>query len=75
VGHVARIRATRNSFKSLDVNPERERLLRRPRRRWEDSIKIDLGYMGFGGVDWIHLAQDSDRWRARVNTVMKLQVP
>jgi hypothetical protein len=49
--------------------------LERPRRRKKDNIKMDLGETGFGDVDWIHLAQDSDRWRALVNTVMSLRVP
>jgi hypothetical protein len=48
---------------------------RRPRRRWEDNIKMDLREVGWGGVDWINLAQDRDRWRALVNTVMNLWVP
>jgi ribosome biogenesis protein Nip4 len=49
--------------------------LGRPRRRWEDNIKTALREIGFGDVDWIHLAQDRDRWRALVNTVMNLRVP
>jgi hypothetical protein len=48
---------------------------RRPRRRWEDNIKMDLREIGFGDVDWIHLAHDRDRWWALVNTVMNLRVP
>jgi hypothetical protein len=51
------------------------RPLGRPRRRWEDNIKMDLREIGFGDVDWIHLAQDRDRWLALVNTVMNLRVP
>jgi hypothetical protein len=51
------------------------RPLGRPRRRWEDNIRMDLGAVGFGDVDWIHLAQDMDRWQALVNTVMNLRVP
>jgi hypothetical protein len=51
------------------------RPLGRPRRRWEDNIKMDLREIGFGDVDWIRLAQDRDRWRALVNTVMSLRVP
>jgi hypothetical protein len=54
--------------------PEGRRPLGRPRRRWEDNIKMDLGEIGFGDVDWIHWAQDSDRWRALVNAVMNLRV-
>jgi hypothetical protein len=50
------------------------RPLRRPRRRWEDNIKMDLQEVGCGGMDWIDLAQDKDRWRAIVNAVMNLRV-
>jgi hypothetical protein len=56
-------------------NPEGKRPLGRPRYRWVDNIKMDLREIGWGGMDWIDLAQDSDRWRALVNTVMNLQVP
>jgi hypothetical protein len=55
--------------------PEGRRPLGRPRRRWEDNIKMDLTEMGFGDVDWIHWAQDRDRLWALVNTVMNLRVP
>jgi hypothetical protein len=55
--------------------PEGRRLLGRPRRRWEDNIKMDLTETGFGYLDWIHRTQDRDRWRALVNTVMNLRVP
>jgi hypothetical protein len=54
---------------------EGRRPLGRPRRRWEDNIKMDLGEIEFGDVDWIRLVQDRDRWRALVNTVMSLRVP
>jgi hypothetical protein len=47
----------------------------RPRQRWTDNIKMDLGEIGWGGVDWIGLAQDRDKWRALVNLMMTLQVP
>ena len=55
--------------------PEGKRPLRRPRRRWEDSIKMDLQEMGRGCGDWIELAQDRDSWRALVSTVMNFGVP
>jgi hypothetical protein len=55
--------------------PDGRRPLGRPRRRWEDNIKIDLREIGFGDVDWIHLAQHRDRWRAFVNTIMNFRVP
>jgi hypothetical protein len=48
--------------------------MRRQRRRWEDGIRMDLREIGWGSVDWIQLAQDRDRWRALVNTVMNLRV-
>jgi hypothetical protein len=53
---------------------ERKRPLGRPRRRWVDNIKMDLREVGWGGRDWIELAQDRDQWRALVNTVMNLRV-
>jgi hypothetical protein len=55
--------------------PEGRRPLGRPRRRRGDKIKMDLREIGFGDVDWIQWAQDRDRWRALVNTVMNLRVP
>jgi ribosome biogenesis protein Nip4 len=54
--------------------PEGKILLERPRCRWEDGIRMDLREIGWGSVEWIQLAQYRDRWRAVVNTVMKLQV-
>ena len=55
--------------------PEGKRPLGRPRRRWEDDIKIDLQEVGWRGMDWIELAQDRDRWRALVNAAMNLRAP
>jgi hypothetical protein len=63
------------AYNILVGRPEGRRPLGRPRRRWEDNIKIDLWEIGFVDVDWIRLAQDRDRWRALVNTVMNLRVP
>jgi hypothetical protein len=65
----------RNACRILMGKPDGKRLLERPRRRWEDNIKIDLREIGWCGMDWIDLAQDRDQWRALVNTVMKFWVP
>jgi hypothetical protein len=65
----------RGAYNILVGRSEGRRPLGRRRRKWEESIKMDLREIGFGGVDWIHLAQDRDRWRALVNTVMNLRVP
>jgi ribosome biogenesis protein Nip4 len=65
----------RSAYNIWVGRPERRRPLGRPRRRWEDNIKMDLRKIVFGDVDWFHLAQDRDRWRAVVNTVMKLRIP
>jgi hypothetical protein len=55
--------------------PEGKRPLGRPRRRWVENIKIDLREIGWDGMDWIDVAQDRDRWRVLVNTVLNLRVP
>jgi hypothetical protein len=73
--HVARIGEERNACKVFVGNPEGKNPLVRPRRRWEDNIKMDLGKIGWYGMDWIDLAQDSGQWKALVNTVMNLRVP
>jgi hypothetical protein len=74
-GHVARMER-RGAYRDLVEKPEGRRPLGRPRRRWEDNIKMDLREVGWrGGMDWINLAQDRDRWRALVNTAMNLRVP
>jgi hypothetical protein len=65
----------RNAYRILVGKPEGKRPLGRPRRRWEDNIRINLREIGWGGVDWIDLAQHRDQWRALVNTVMNLRVP
>ena len=61
--------------KVLVGKPERKRPLGRPRRRYEDNIKMDLQKVGSGCGDWMELAQDRDRWRALVSTVMNFGVP
>jgi hypothetical protein len=66
---------TRNAYRILVGKPEGKRPLGRPRRTWVDNIKIDVSKIGCDGVDWIDLAQDGDKWRALVNTVMNLRVP
>jgi hypothetical protein len=73
-GYVARIGEERKVYKVLVGKPEGKRLLGRPRRRWEDWIRMDLKEIGLGGVDWIRLSQDRDRWRAIVSAVMNLRV-
>jgi len=62
-------------YRMLVGKPEGKRPLGRPRRRWEDNIKLDLQEVGYRGIDWIELAQDRERWRAIVNAVMNLRVP
>jgi hypothetical protein len=64
----------RKVYKVLVGKPEGNRPLGKPRRRWEDGIRIDLRETGWGVVDWIRLAQDRDRWRAVVNAAMNLRV-
>jgi hypothetical protein len=64
----------RQVYRILVEKPEGKRPLGRPRHRWEDGIRMDLKEIGCGGVEWIQLAQDRYRWRAVVNTVMKLLV-
>jgi hypothetical protein len=65
----------RNAYRILVGKPEGNRPLGRPRRRWECNIKMDLTEIGWGGMDWIDLAQDRGQWRVLVNTVMNLRVP
>jgi hypothetical protein len=74
-GHVICMGEKRNAYRILVGKPEGKRPLGRPRRRWENNIKMDLREIGSAGIDWIDLAQDRDRWRALVNTVMNLRVP
>jgi hypothetical protein len=72
-GHVAQMGPKRNAYRLLLGKQEGKRPLGRPRRRWVDDITMDLGEVGWGDVDWIGLAQDRNRWRALVNSVMNLQ--
>jgi hypothetical protein len=74
-GHVARMGEKRNENRISVGKSEGKRPLGRPRRRWEDGIRMDLREIGWGGLDWIDLAQDRDQWRALVNMVINLQVP
>ena len=74
-GHVARMGEDRGVHRVLVGKPEGKRPLARPRRRWEDNIKMDLQEVGGGHGDWVELAQDRDRWRALVGTVRDFRVP
>ena len=74
-GHVARMGEGRGVHRVLVGKPEGKRPLGRPRHRWEGNIKMDLQEVGGGFGDWMELAQDRDRWRALVNTVMNFRVP
>jgi hypothetical protein len=67
--------AGRGAYTVLVGRPEGKRPLERPRRRWEDNIKMELGDIGIDGANWIQLAQDRVQWRAFVNTVVNLRVP
>jgi hypothetical protein len=74
-GHVARMGEGRGVHGVLVGKPEGKRPLGRPRRRWEDNMKMDLQEVGGGCGDWMGLAQDRDRWGAFVSTVRNLRVP
>jgi hypothetical protein len=65
----------RNAYRLLVGKPEGKRPLGRLRHRWVDNIRMDLGEVGWGDVDWIDLAQDRNRWRALVNSILNLRVP
>jgi hypothetical protein len=74
-GHVARMGEKRNAYRLLVEKPEGKRPLGRPRRKWVDNVRMYLGEVGWGDVDWIGVAQDRNRWRALVNSVLNLRVP
>ena len=72
---MARMGQRRGVYRVLVGKPEGQRPMGRPRRRWEDNIKMDLKEVGGGCGDWMELAQDRDRWWALVSTVMNLRIP
>ena len=74
-GHVARMAQDRGVHRVLVGKPEGKRPLGRPRRRWEDNIKMDIQDVGGGRRDWMELAQDKESWRALVGTVRDFRVP
>jgi hypothetical protein len=74
-GHVARIWEERNAYRLLVGKSEGKRPIGRLRRRWVDNIRMDLGEVGWGDVNWIGLAKDRNRWRVLVNSVLNLRVP
>jgi len=74
VGHVASMGQRRGVYRVLVGKPDGKRPLGIPRRRWEDNIKMDLQKVGCGGMAWIELTQDRDRWRALVNALMNFRV-
>jgi hypothetical protein len=74
-GYVARVGRGERCLQNLVGRPKGKRPLRRPRRRWEDNIKLDLREVGINGVNWIQLAENRVHWWACVNMMMNLQVP
>jgi hypothetical protein len=75
LGHVARMGEGRGAYRILVERLEGKRPIGRPRRRWEDNIKMDLQKVAWDGLAWIDMAQNRDWWRALVNAAMNLQVP
>jgi hypothetical protein len=74
-GHVTRMGENWNAYRLLVGKPEGKSPLGRPRGRWVDNIRMDVGEVGWVDVDWIGLAKDRNRWRALVNSVLNLRVP
>jgi hypothetical protein len=74
-GHVASLGEVRNAYSIFVGKSEGKRPLGKPRRRWEDNIRMYYREIGWEGVDWIHMAQVRDQWRALVNTAMRIQTP
>jgi hypothetical protein len=74
-GHVERMGERKGAYRALVRKSEGKRPLGKPRRRWQDNIKMDLQELGCGGMDWIDMTQDRDRWRALVKVVMNIRVP
>jgi len=72
--HEACMGKMKNAYKILVGKPEEKRPLRELRHRWEDNIRMDLREIWFECVDWMHVAQNRDQWRALVNTVMNIPV-
>jgi hypothetical protein len=75
MGRACSTNEKRNAYRILVRKPEGKRPLGRPRPRWVNNVKTDLREIGWGGMDWIDLAEDRDQWRDLVNTVMNLRVP
>ena len=74
-GHIARMEEGRSTFKILTGRPTGKRPLGRPRRRWEDNIRMDLEEMGISAGNWVGSARDRNYWRALVNAALNLRVP
>jgi len=74
-GHIARAGEKSGVYRVLVGTPEGKRPLGRPRRRWENNIKMDIQEVGCGSMDWVELAQDRDRWWTFVSAVMNFRVP
>jgi hypothetical protein len=68
------MREKRNAYRFSVGEPQGRRPLERPKRRWVDYINMVLTEIGWGGVDWIYVAQDSDKWRAFVNAIMNVRI-